>query len=70
MYARVCIWVSYVSRIVVFFMWVAAVDPDQSKVLIVCVPQEEPFWPMTLKPTQHHSGLWAISPNELHSSLL
>lgn len=45
-------------------MWSA----DQSSVLIVCVPQEGPFWPMTLKPTQHHSGLWATSPNELHGS--
>lgn len=41
---------------------------DQSSVLIVWVPQEGPFWPMTLKPTQHHSGLWATSPNELHAS--
>lgn len=41
---------------------------DQSSVLIVWVPQEGPFWPMTLKPTQHRSGLWATSPNELHAS--
>lgn len=45
-------------------MW----NADQSSVLIVCVPQEGPFWPMTLKPTQHHSGLWATSPSELHGS--
>lgn len=34
--------------------------------MIVWVPREGPFWPMTLKPTQHHSGLWATIPNELH----
>lgn len=45
-------------------MWSA----DQSSVLIVCVPQEGPFWPMTLKPTQHHSGLWATSPNEWYGA--
>lgn len=55
-------WVSSVSCGVVLLMWAA----DQSSVLIVWVPREGPFWPMTLKPTQHHSGLWATIPNELH----
>lgn len=55
-YAHVFIWVFCVSNIVVFFMWVADVDADQSNVLID-LPQEEPFWPMTLKPTQYHQVL-------------
>lgn len=55
-------WVSSVSCGVLLLMRAA----DQSSVLIVWVPREGPFWPMTLKPTQHHSGLWATIPNELH----
>lgn len=58
-------WVSCVSCSVVLLMCSA----DQSSILIVFVPQEGPFWPMTLKPTQHHTGLWATSPNEFHASL-
>lgn len=44
-------------------------NADQSTILIISVLQKGPFWPMTLKPTQQHSGLWATTPYEIHGSL-